>query len=259
MVPNGPPPRDRHASIRALLSRLESAPPQDLDAVLKTRIAQAWRIIEASEPDADAPWTVSVLEPETGATLTVGVGYHDAHGFDLDRGGATLRYALHRAALRLSAEVPESDLYDTVHQVRAGLLVSDLDRTDPDEEQLWYTVLNPGPINGRPRLPKTPTVPGATEEDAILLARWRSHPRWRQGALAASEFAERLQEIHATWTVDDVRCVLPTVYELAAILRDLDLPVPDTAQGRRLQRMLAAVAANEPSPAPFFERSRVEA
>ncbi len=253
MAHHGRPPDDRLGNIRQLLARLEKSTPQSLDAGVKTRIAEAWRLIENNEPDADAPWRVDVLDPETAGTVTVGIGYHENHGFDAPRGEATLRYAAHRAALRWLTEVAESDLYDAVHALRPRLQIVEVDRRQPEEEDLWYVLLNPGSLNGRPRLPIERRVPARTAEEALALAQWRAHPGWRKSPLSAEEIASRIDEMTGQWRVDDVRVILPTIYELASSIRALDLAIPDTADGRRVSRMIEAVRNQTPPDAADSE------
>ncbi len=255
MAQPGLPLDDRLASIRGLLAKLEGSTPQGLDAAVKTRIAEAWRLIESSEPDVDAPWRVDVLDPGTTRTTSVGIGYHENHGFDAVRGEATLRYAVHRAALRWLEEVAASDLFEAVHALRPQLQIVEVDRTRPEEEDLWYVLLNPGPINGRPRLPVEKRVPARSAEEALILAQWRAHPGWRTAPLAAGDFAGRIGEMAERWRVDDVQIILPTIYELASSIRDLGLTIPDSADGRRVSRMLKAVES-QTTPEAYGREAR---
>lgn len=251
MATTGPTSPDRLDSIRSLLSRLESLPADGLDGPLKNRIAQGWRFIESAERDTDAPWRIGVVDPQTGQSQEVGVGYHAGHGFDLERGAATLHYAAHRAALRLEAEAADHDLYDRVHAIRGRLCIQSLDRMHPEEEDRWYVVLDPGRINGRPRLPKTEEVTGASAADAIALARWKTLGISERTPLAAADFGARIAEMHTRWEIDDARLILPTIHELAADIARLDLALPDTPVGRRVRRMLAAVASHKSPDRPY--------
>lgn len=245
---------ERLEGIRSLLARLESAPSETITETLKIKIAEAWRIIEDAEQCDTAPWTIHVLDPETATTWYIGIGSQPNHGFDVDRGTATLQYACHRAALMIHADVPTDSLYDRVHETRRDLTVSDLDRTNFDTDDKWYVVLDPGRINGRPRLPKTVTVHSDSRDNAVILAQWKTAQAEKPGALHPSQFSQRITELNETWRLDDAGVILPTIYEMAKAIDDLKMTIPKTKAGRQLERMLKNTLAASVAEKPRMDR-----
>jgi hypothetical protein len=246
---SGSTPDTRLDQVRALLTRLENIPPDDVDDTLKLRIGQAWRMIEASEPDAAAPWTVGVIDPSNNRQMEVGVGYHEGHGFDTERGVATLNYALHRAALRSHAEADLADLYDRVHATRGTLLVTGLRRTRVPQEDRWSVTLDPGPLHGRPRLPKRPTVLATSQNEAVTQALWQVTASIGRERIRPDQFADRIAALHRGWEVTEARIALPTVFEVADSVSALHLTIPDTPEGQRFRRMLQTIRDQDPNQA----------
>lgn len=245
------PDRERLNHIRQILGHLEGSPSATLTEAVKIQIAHAWRIIEAAEPDSEGAWSVVVRDPKDDRRYSVGVGYHGGQGFDRDRAAATLRYALHRAALRALAQFDEQALFDALHEVRPRLEIVSLARTNPSEEDTWHVVLDPGAILRRPRLPITDTVAAAGPEDAEALARWNASLPRRSGPFTAASADEHVTTMYETWRLVDVRKVLPTIYELGETVSGLGLAIPDSPDGRRLKRWIAAIAEQRPTESDF--------
>ncbi len=253
-----PTAQERIDHIRSLLSRLESTPDSVLTPRIKVQIAHAWRIIESSELDQEGPWKVEVYDPQAGRQQWVGIGYHQGHGLDAARSAATLRYAMHRAALRWLWDTDDADLHAAVHALRPRLEVLEIARTDTREEDEWHVVLSLQSVNGRPRIPFKETVIADSAGSAEALARWSVSRRNSNKNLPVNEDnAESVcQGMWGTWETADVRKILPTIFALGEALTNLSLPWPDTPQARQVQRWITAIAEQKPTGGTYTLPSR---
>jgi hypothetical protein len=250
--------RDRIEQIRNLLGRLESTPVAVLTPQIMVQIAHAWRIIEAAESDLDASWRVEIRRPDEPSSITVGVGYHAGHGLDAERAAATLRYALHRAALRLLESVPETELYHALHALRPRLAILQIGRARPEDEDRWHVLMCPESRNGRPRIPINEEVVAATREEAEALARWNVGRRRSPDLVDESGAAEVVQAMWRTWETVDVRKILPTIFEVGEAVAALGISWPDNQEGRRIQRWLTAIAEQRPVEGTYVLSSRTQ-